>query len=99
MARVTIYRVSNRHPCGGMGREGSVVRDRVQLAVVGCAVLLQAAFGGSLFHAQSPSDVAIRIENASDKNFDGVLVKFPSGQQENYGRIPAASSSPYRTVA
>jgi hypothetical protein len=43
------------------------------------------------------TDVAIRIENASEKDFDGVVVKFPE-QRENYGRIPAASVSSYRTV-
>jgi len=67
--------------------------------VVCCAVLLQDAFGGPVFRAQSRSeDVAIRIENASDKTFDGVLVTFPDKHQENYGRIPAASFSSYRTV-
>ena len=50
-----------------------------------------------MFHAKSRPDVAIRIENASEKDFDGVVVKFPE-QQENYGRIPAASVSSYRTV-
>jgi hypothetical protein len=77
--------------------EGVIVRDRVQLAVLCCAVLLPAAFGGSLFHAQSRPDVAIRVENATTIDFDAVLVKFPE-QQENYGRIPAASVSSYRTV-
>jgi hypothetical protein len=70
---------------------------RIQRAVLCCAVLLQAAFGGSRLHAQSRTDVAVRIENACDKAFDRVVVTFPE-QQENYGRIPAASMSPYRTV-
>ena len=73
------------------------MRHLVQIAVLFCSVLLQSACADSLFHAQSRPVVAIRIENASDKAFDSVVVKFPA-QQENYGRIAAGSTSPYRTV-
>jgi hypothetical protein len=94
---VKISRAINHRRCCGTRWEGVIAQDRVQLAVLCCAVLLPATFGGSLFHAQSRPDVAVRIENASEKDFDGVVVKFPE-QQENYGRIPAASVSSSRTV-
>ena len=73
------------------------MRHRIRIAGVCCAVLLSAIFAGAVFHAQSRPDIAIRIENASNKTFDSVLVKFPE-QEENYGRIRARSTSPYRTV-
>ena len=73
------------------------MRQPVQIALLYCAVLLQATFAATLFQLQSRPEVAIRAENASDKAFDSVVVKFPE-QQENYGPIPASSTSPYRTV-
>ena len=73
------------------------MRHPIQIAGVCCAIILPAVLAGTLFHAQSRSDIAIRIENASDKTFDRVLVKFPE-QDENYGRIRAGAMSPYRTV-
>src|SRR6185503_9104993 len=73
------------------------MRHRIRIAGVCCAILLTALCAGSVFHAQSRPDIAIRIANASSKTFDSVLVKFPE-QEENYGRIRAGSASPYRTV-
>ena len=77
--------------------EGAIMRHLIQIAKVCCAVLLSAMCIGSVCHAQSRPDIAIRIENASNKTFDNVLVKFPE-QEENYGRVPSGSTSPYRTV-
>jgi hypothetical protein len=42
--------------------------------------------------------VRIRVGNRSDVEFERVIVKFPS-QEEDYGRISAGSQSDYRQVA
>ena len=68
------------------------MRQLVHIALLCCAT-----FAATFIEAQSRPEVAIRVENASDRVFDSVLVKFPE-QDENYGRVPARSTSPYRTV-
>ena len=42
--------------------------------------------------------VRIRVDNRSDMDFERVVVKFPS-QEEDYGRIAAGAQSDYRQVA
>jgi hypothetical protein len=48
--------------------------------------------------SESGPGVAVRIENATDKVFESVVIGFPS-QREDYGSIPAGEASVYRSVA
>jgi hypothetical protein len=68
------------------------MRFRVQPAILCWAILMHTGCGNS--SVGSRADVTIRVENASDKTLDSVVVWV--GHREDYGRIPPHSVSSYR---
>lgn len=82
-----------------LNRTQAAVWVSVLLVLVGCAAATPAPkVVNAKVSAMDAEVVRIRVDNRSRVDFDRVVVKFPS-QEEDYGRVGAGRQSDYRQIA